>query len=101
MLPARPASERPGMPRSGSPRSDRRLVGRSQSSSFYPPGGRRSGAGSDQSGRLAVVDADRIVKTGQLEDLAVVLAQAEGQESLALALHAHEQRHQQADAAAI
>ena len=46
--------------------------------------------GTCQCGRFGIVDADRIVEAGQREDLAVVLTQAERLESLALALHAHE-----------
>ena len=50
---------------------------------------------------FGVVDPDRLVEPGQLEDLAVVLSQAERQEALVLALHPDEQRDQQADAAAV
>ena len=48
-----------------------------------------------------VVDADRLVEAGQREDLAVVLAQADGEEPLTLALDADEQRDEQPDAATV
>src|SRR5215216_7520799 len=58
-------------------------------------------AGRGQGVVLRVVDADRLVETGQLKDLAVVVGQAVGEHPLALALGAHEQRDEQTDATAV
>ena len=52
-------------------------------------------------GGLAVVDRDDLIEAGQLEDLAVVIAEAVGEDLLVVSLRAHEQRHEQADPARV
>ena len=47
------------------------------------------------------MDADRFVEPGQLEDLPVVVGQAVREHLLAVAMGAHEQRYEQADATAV
>ena len=47
------------------------------------------------------MDADGLVESGEVEDLPVVLGQSERQQLLVAAAGAHEQRHEQADAAAV
>ena len=47
------------------------------------------------------VDRDRLVQPGQLEDLAVVVGEPEGEQPLLLAVGPHEQRDEQADPARI
>src|SRR5664279_1211319 len=60
-----------------------------------------SAAGRGERCGLVVVDADRLVEAGQVEDLAVVLVEPEGEQPLLLAVGAHEQHHEQADPARV
>src|SRR5579862_2562197 len=53
-------------------------------------------------GRLfGLVNRDHLVEPGELEDLAVVVGQAVREDLLAVPLRAHEQRHEQPDAARV
>src|ERR1035438_7427626 len=60
-----------------------------------------SGRYTDQRRCFVVVDGDRLIETGELEDLAVVVAEAVGSKLLPLPVGADQQRHEHADPAAV
>src|ERR1017187_9835472 len=60
-----------------------------------------SGRYTDQRRCFVVVDGDRLIEAGELEDLAVVVAEAVGSKLLPLPVGADQQRHEHADPAAV